>query len=270
MRWIGVREARRCLPELMAAAEDGDVIVLTRHGVEVAALLPVEAADWWQRSRGFQLPYRNHVGVREVRGQFAEILGLARKRWIYITRRNKPVAVIITPKAASLWEEHMRVREAVERKYVPPVGQSDDRQQRQQVGELVLLWYDTVESNGNPVEDPGSWCEVATLVDLAWAGLTREQIAQVLADHRVRLLEAVSSRWSRQDPPTSRPRRTYGPRVGDAFIDQLQRHRLGVTRQTGAVVTTMDYLGRVRFHRPTPSRWSMPSKHRGLYSIRHR
>lgn len=44
MKRINVREARQQLSTLVDAAEQGDVVVITRHGKEVAQLGPIEAS----------------------------------------------------------------------------------------------------------------------------------------------------------------------------------------------------------------------------------
>ncbi|MGH7111345.1 MAG: type II toxin-antitoxin system Phd/YefM family antitoxin [Stellaceae bacterium] len=43
MRRKGAEEARNRLPELLAAAENGQSTVITRHGRPVAALVPIAA-----------------------------------------------------------------------------------------------------------------------------------------------------------------------------------------------------------------------------------
>jgi prevent-host-death family protein len=41
----GAEEARNQLPDLLAAAEKGRSMIITRHGRPVAALVPIEAYD---------------------------------------------------------------------------------------------------------------------------------------------------------------------------------------------------------------------------------
>jgi prevent-host-death family protein len=50
MRSINIREARQKLSELVDAAEQGQSVLITRHGKEVARLVPARAA------RGGPLP----------------------------------------------------------------------------------------------------------------------------------------------------------------------------------------------------------------------
>jgi prevent-host-death family protein len=60
MRTIGITEAGNQLAELLSAAENGEEIMITKHGKPVAKLVPVaefdrakarEAAEWLKRTR---------------------------------------------------------------------------------------------------------------------------------------------------------------------------------------------------------------------------
>ena len=45
MRRKGAEEARNQLPDLLAAAENGQSTIITRHGRPIAALVPIDAYD---------------------------------------------------------------------------------------------------------------------------------------------------------------------------------------------------------------------------------
>lgn len=60
MKQIGAFEAKNRLSELLEAAENGETVLITKHGRPVAKLTPVdnfdrararEAADWLKRTR---------------------------------------------------------------------------------------------------------------------------------------------------------------------------------------------------------------------------
>lgn len=217
-------------------------MVVTRHGSQIAALLPVEAGHLWATSTSAD------VGIRDARARFAEIVAEARELGTFVTRKGKRVALITAPEAAAAWDAHTRTRAAVEDKYASVDEGSDRLTPRQETGELVALCYARSKPwrPGEPWGAP-EWRKAATLMDLCWANLSREQMARLLADHQGRLLEVAGRRWSTRQSWSGR---LYGSHIGDIFVDQLNHHRLGITRRAGAVVATMDHRGRVRFANP--------------------
>lgn len=58
---MGVRQARAQLPAVLRLAAEGQPVMLTRHGMPVAVLLPAAAGDLWQR----HLDDNQRAGLRQ-------------------------------------------------------------------------------------------------------------------------------------------------------------------------------------------------------------
>ncbi len=74
MREIGSTEAKARLPELLRAVEHGETVAITRHGKQVAHLVPACAEDRAHRERAVARFRKLRAGWKPVNFSTEEIL----------------------------------------------------------------------------------------------------------------------------------------------------------------------------------------------------
>ncbi|MCP3822188.1 type II toxin-antitoxin system Phd/YefM family antitoxin [Streptomyces sp. A3M-1-3] len=138
-------------------------------------------------------------GVRETRAHLTELLAAAtRGEGTVITRHGRPLAVLLPPEAAELWEDHRRDEAAqTARRAV-----ADQRRQRREAweSELVHPVAAVIRYQNHPSSDDPLYLREADQVPRPRREL-RDLVAQLRPDFKSWMVEA----WYEDDPRRPSP-----------------------------------------------------------------
>ncbi|MBU3865566.1 type II toxin-antitoxin system prevent-host-death family antitoxin [Streptomyces sp. 4503] len=138
-------------------------------------------------------------GVREARAELSELLAAAaRGEGTVITRHGRPLAALLPPAAAEVWQAHQRCQAEQARRQAA----ADEQRARRDAweSELVHPTAAVVRYHGDPASDDPLYLREADQIPRPRREL-RDLVAQMRPDYRSWMVEA----WYEDDPRRPSP-----------------------------------------------------------------
>jgi len=181
-------------------------------------------------------------GVREARTHLTDLLELAAEgEGTRITRHGRPLAVLLPPEAAKIWEDHQRYAAEQARRQAA----ADERRSRRDAweGEIVHPVAAVVRYHGDPASDDPLYLREADQIPRPRREL-RDLIEKLRPDYRSWMVEA----WYEDDPRRPSPdsarfRNTARHRYD--WQDQAANNVLHLLNAEGNTLARAEYDGPV-------------------------